>query len=403
MTSTDAITTPVPPASVSRLTVHEDPSAFDALRAGWHALEKRDSRSGIFQSHTWLSRIWAFEAGPSTHMQLVAVHGQDGRLDAVMPLVIEKKLGRIGVRVMRFIGRGFSDYQDILLADDCDRDATLKLLADFIRTHMHKLDRLELTKLQEGSHLWEHHDRLLPQDIKRCTSTVETYDQSRYFPTEPDFDAYLMSLSKPTRKNYRRYWDRLNKAHQIELRTLRSSEQTDDLFNDLVRLHQQRQVERGQRGMFRSPQRIKVFTDLFKALLDEGAIRLHVMRIDGHVYNLELVFYHNHIATAYNGGMDHVPEVAKHSPGFIAMMKIIEEAHEDKQITKFDLGLGNEDYKRHIARHTQSLHRLSCTRSGIRSFIDITHTRLLAWAHQNDFVQRIYFSIHGKHTPNGPS
>jgi len=399
MTATDAITHAATKEPTRQRVVYEDAEAFDFLRDDWLELEQRDSRCGIFQSHAWLSHIWAFEVDPHRQMQLVTVRGADGRLDAVMPLVTEKRLGPVGVRVMRFLGRGFSDYQDILLADDCDRDATLKLLADWLADRMERLDLLELTKLQEGTHLWEHRHQLLPEEMPRCMSEAQADDQSRYFPIETDFDAYLMSLSKPTRKNYRRYWDRLNKAHSIQLRTLASSRGVDELLDELVRLHQNRQAEKGQRGMFRSPKRIELFTRLFKALLDEGTMRLHVLEVDGQVYNLELVFYYKHTATAYNGGMDHHPEVAKHSPGFIAMMKIIEEAHDDKQLTKFDLGQGNEDYKRHIARYIQSLHRLSCTRSGLRSRLDQGCHTLLAWAQQNAVVQRLYFGVRPKSTP----
>lgn len=148
--------------------------------------------------------------------------------------------------------------------------------------------------------------------------------------------------------------------------------------------------------MFRTPERIEVFTRLFKAMLDEGTLRLHVMEVDDQVYNLELIFYYNHTVMAYNGGMDDIPAVAKHSPGFLAMLKIIEQAHSDPKLKKFDLGQGNEPYKRHIANQVQPLQRLCCTRSGLRSRLDQMYHRVQAWAHQNPAVQSLYFGVRGR-------
>ncbi len=165
------------------------------------------------------------------------------------------------------------------------------------------------------------------------------------------------------------------------------------MLDDLVRLHQKRQAARGQRGMFRTPQRIEIFTKLFKAMLGEGTLRLYVMEVDGQAYNIDLIFYHKHTAIAYNGGMDHIPEVAQYSPGFLATLNIIEEAHADPQLKKFDLGQGDEPYKKHIAKHVQPLQRLCCTRLGPKSRLDQVVHRLQAWAHQSPAVQRLYFTV----------
>ncbi len=376
-----------------RLAVFTDTSAFDSLHKDWKSLEARDSRCGVFQTHTWLSHLWQLESTPHARLCLLAVYNPEGRIDALAPFVIEQRLGKLGARVLRLLGQSLSDYQDILIADDADRQNAVSLLSRWFRENMCRLDMLELLKIPQNSHLWEHHRDLLPDTLGSFCKDVQTYDQSRHISIGICFDNYLMQLSKPTRKNFRRYWQRLNNSGDVVFRRVTSSQNIDNLLVDLFRLHQQRQVERGQRGMFRTPERITVFTRLFKAMLDEGTLQLHVLEVNSKTFNIDLIFHFNHIATAYNGGMDNNPDVLRFSPGFLAMLKSIEAAHMDPRVKSFDLGQGDESYKRHIAKDIQPLQRICVSRSCLKTSLHMAYHGFMAWAHQNPIVQRLYFGV----------
>ena len=380
-------------ASDYRLQVVSDPNDFFALREQWAELKSRDSRSGVFQTHTWLSHVWAFEQEPRTRMRVALVYGPDGRLDAAAPMVTEKRLGPLGVRVMRFLGRGFSDYQDIVLADDCDRDAVLAMLAGWLNRSRPGLDRIEFHKVPDGAHLWEHRERLLHADSHAWSLHTHADNVTRYLPIRGSFEDYQMILSKPVRKNFRKYWKSLNENYTVEFSTLTNAEGSDGVLSDLIRLHQQRQNERGQRGMFRSPHRVEVFTRLFKAMLDEGTLRLHILRIDGRAYSIDLVFYYKGTAVAYNGGMDNDPAIARLSPGFLALLKTIELAHAGPGTTCFDLGQGDEGYKSHIAKHERPMHRLLSCRRNLRCRLDDYYHEAREWAFNSRLVQRLYFGV----------
>lgn len=376
-----------------RLKIVSDPAEFAALREAWADLNKRASRCGVFQTHTWLTNVWAFEQGPHVMMRVALVYNKDGRLDAAAPMVIEKRLGPLGVRVMRFLGRNLSDYQDIVLADDCDQRAVISLLAGWLNEHKADLDRIEFHKVPDGSHLWEHHEKLLQADPSVWPLQVHPESPTRYLPIRGSFDDYQMILSKPVRKNFRKYWKSLNERYAVEFTTLSRAEGSDEALSDLIRLHQQRQNERGQRGMFRSPQRIGLFTRLFKAMLDEGTLRLQVLRIDGRAYNIDLVFYYKGTALAYNGGMDNDPEIGRLSPGFLAILKAIELAHNEPGTTCFDLGQGDEGYKSHIAKHERSMYRLLSCRGNLRCRLDDLYHKTRARAFNSRLVQRLYFGV----------
>ncbi len=376
-----------------RLIVVSDPHAFNALREDWSELKQRDSQSGVFQTHTWLSHVWAFEQGPHTRMQVALVYGPDGRLDGAAPMVIEKRLGSLGVRVMRFLGRGFSDYQDIVLADDCDHEVVLALLAGWLNKSRPGLDRIEFHKVPDGAHVWEHRERLLATEASAWSLHTHADSVTRYLPIRGSFDDYQMILSRPVRKNFRKYWKSLNEKYAVEFHTLTGADGSDGVLSDLIRLHQQRQNERGQRGMFRSPHRVEVFTRLFKAMLGEGTLRLHILRIDGRAYSIDLVFYYKGTAVAYNGGMDNDPAIGRLSPGFLALLKTIELAHAEPGMACFDLGQGDESYKSHIAKHERTMHRLLSCRDNLRCKLDDLYHHACEWAFNNRLVQRLYFGV----------
>lgn len=393
MSTLDRTETQARTAAAYRLEVVSKLDDFIALRDDWQELKRRDSRSGVFQTHTWLSHVWAFEQGPHSRMQIALVYGPGGRLEAAAPLMIEKRLGLLGVRVMRFIGRLPSDYQDILLGDDCDREAVLTLLAAWLKERRPTIDRIEFQKVPDGAHLWEHREKLLPHDSSVWSLQTQADDVTRHLPIQGSFDDYQMILSKPVRKNFRKYWKSLSENYAVEFDTLTHSDGSDDVLNDLIRLHQQRQNARGQRGMFRTPQRVEVFTRLFKKMLDEGTLRLHVLRIDGRAYNIDLIFYYKGTAVAYNGGMDHDPAIARLSPGFLAILKAIELAHAEPGTTCFDLGQGDEGYKSHIAKHERPMYSLLSCRDNLRCKLDDLYHQSREWAFNNRLVQRVYFGV----------
>ena len=387
-----------------RLVVYRDHKAFAELREAWRELESRDSRCGVFQTHTWVSHVQAFETGAKAQMELAVVYGPDNRIDAIAPMAIEKRLGPLGVRVLRFIGRTVNDYHDILLADDCDRDAVLSNLANWLHLSMQRLDIIEILKLREDSHLWEHRFALFPGGVNRCAVEAETYDQFREILLRDTFDQYLLQdLSKSTRKTYRKCAKQLD-GLQMAFRTLIDARGANEVLQDLFRLHQQRQIERGQRGLFRSPQRIKVYTDLFKAMLGEGTLRLHILEVNGRRFCIEAVFYHRHMAICYNGAMDNDPEILCHSPGSVTMMKVIEYAHSHPELKRLSLGLGDEAYKQRIAKQVEPLQKICCVRTGLRSRIDQTHRRMMAWAQQNALIKYLYsISQSKRHTAVDPA
>jgi CelD/BcsL family acetyltransferase involved in cellulose biosynthesis len=378
--------------AVYRLQVYDQPDDWPRLSQRWRELETRDSRCGVFQTFTWLSHLWQLERGPSSRSLLVAVHSPDGRLAALAPMHSQRVLGPIGVRVLRFIGHGLSDYQDILLADDCDRDTALSLLADWFGLARRDHDVTELDHVPQGAHLLESHQRLLPETPGYATS-VEGVASARYFKLPDDFAEYQASISKSRRTHYRQHWRILNTRHRVEVDVPGRGEDAEQDLAKMMQLHQARQNSRGNRGMFRDHHRVEVFTLLFKAMIDEGRARVWTLKLDGRAYASEAILTFNGTAIDYNGGWDDDPAMKQHGLRNLLLFKAFERACTQPDIQWFDLGIGDEPYKASFARLSRPIHKITCKRHGLRSRVYDLHERSLGLAYHSPLVQRLYFAM----------
>jgi CelD/BcsL family acetyltransferase involved in cellulose biosynthesis len=375
-----------------RLRVYSHEEDWAGLADAWRDLETRDSRAQVFQTFTWLSHIWQLDRGPKAGLRLVAVYQPDGRLAAMVPLTSERTLGPIGVRVLQFIGRGPSDYLDILLADDCDHHAAITLLAKWFDDARKKHDVIVLDHIAEGAHLIKHHLSLFPTS-SAGSADIEHTDTTRYFQVPDGFEQYLASVSKSRRTHFRQHWRRLNEGYRVEVAVPDRGEDADEDMAKMMQLHQARQNFRGQRGMFRGPDRIALFTCLFKALIDEGRARLWTLKLDDRAYASEVVLNFNGTAIDYNGGWDDDPAMKRHGLRNLLLFKAFEQACTLPETRWFDLGIGDEDYKASFAKLTRPIFRLSCRLPGFRARLYHLYHRSLDRAYASPWVQRVYFTI----------
>jgi CelD/BcsL family acetyltransferase involved in cellulose biosynthesis len=395
------MTRPTAPTSTGyRLHVYSHEDDWETLAGPWRDLEARDSRAQVFATFTWVSHLWRLDRGPAAELRLVAVHQPDGRLAALVPLTAVRSLGPIGVRVLRFIGSGPSDYQDILLADDSDRDAVISLLAKWLDHARKEHDVIVLDHLADGAHLIEHRQRLV-SDAPTGATYLEHTHSSRYFQLPDDFEQYLGSISKSRRTHFRQHWRRLHEGYRVELAVPdRGADAGEDLAK-MMQLHQARQHHRGQRGMFRDPKRVELFTSLFEALIDQGRAELWTLKLDGRACASKVILRFNGAAMDYNGGWDDDPALRRHGLSNLLLFKAFERACSDPDLTRFDLGIGDEPYKASFAGLTRRVHRLTFRRHGLRCRLYDLHERSLGFAYHHPWVQRLYFALRPRSTrPN---
>ncbi|MBO8186270.1 GNAT family N-acetyltransferase [Streptomyces spirodelae] len=90
---------------------------FAGLAADWDALRSRNRSATPFQSHAWLWSWWR-SYGRRGRLRVVLVR-ENGRLVAAAPLMLVHR----PLPVLVTLGGSVSDYQDVLLDDNCPRAA----------------------------------------------------------------------------------------------------------------------------------------------------------------------------------------------------------------------------------------------------------------------------------------
>ena len=105
-------------------TVRHD-NALRDLGEEWEDLYRRSSLATPFQSHAWLNSWWENYGRPGGLR--VSLVRRDGRLVAAAALA---RTRRLGLPVLVAVGRETSDLMDVLVADDCAREATIRLAGE---------------------------------------------------------------------------------------------------------------------------------------------------------------------------------------------------------------------------------------------------------------------------------
>ena len=357
------------------LDVVGDESGFLRLEKDWRELERRAPNSGVFQSFPWTRSLWRLERAQGVDLRIAAIRSEEGKLVAVLPLVLERRGRLLPLRVLRFLGQPFSDAHDLCLDKGADEVAVVELLGAWLASGSEHVDLVDLNELPSQSPLLRSRALLLegfePQSI-RCIRARER----RLIPLPHSFDDYVQGLDRQFRKNFRRrrrmLADRFDVAYQIE----DGFGDPENAVGDLIRLHQGRMREMGQRGLFRSETRREALGAGFHALLAEGTLRIHRLLLDGRVVAADAVLSDGSLATCYIGGLESDPALARYSLGTLNLMEVIRWSIETGH-TGCDLARGDEPYKQKFGAEALDTSRLLAMRGRVRAPLALASER--AW------------------------
>jgi CelD/BcsL family acetyltransferase involved in cellulose biosynthesis len=295
---------------------------LNELRVRWEELLTQYPESSIFSTWEWLTTWWrAF--GTDRQLLVLAFEDASSRLVGLAPLslVTRRSLGK-NWTILQLMGDGSgdSDNLDLVVAPGY-APAVVQSLLVYLEDHPGLWDFCELNTMPLSS----------PAASVLVTSLVDRGWAHTCFQTPcshiplPDlWDTYFKQLSRPTRKNYKYYLNRLEKKPNFRIH--RCSRQIDLLQSlpALFELHQKRWRAKANPGSFSSEKRRGFYQELSSVLLSRNWLEFWVMEIGGRPIAADYGFRYNNVVYALQAGFD--PSEEDNSPGFClkaAMLKAL--------------------------------------------------------------------------------
>ena len=313
-----------------------DPGA----EAHWAALHLASTTDNIFLTLPWLSRWWeVYGRGRGCRVLLA---GDGGEPYAILPLIVERT--RRGVRRLTFMGGGevAPNHLDIIAAPP-DRERAADAFAEHFWRTRSQWDVLDLVSVADDSPLRS----ALVERLGGlgCETRVTLHTRCLHVVLLATFEEFVQSRGQHTRAEFRRKGRKLLRDEaDVRFGRVADADEFPQMFDALVRLHQERWTQLGERGIFSSAP----FTAFHRAAaldaLGRGHLRLYFLKIGPEVAAVMYCFRAGRNVYYYAGGFD--DRFRRHSVGIQLLGHVIEQSIAEGA-TDFDFLQGDEEYKEH--------------------------------------------------------
>jgi CelD/BcsL family acetyltransferase involved in cellulose biosynthesis len=322
----------------TRILTH--PAELHGVVGEWVDLCERCPGATPFQRPEWIVS-WAETFSPDS-IRVVEVRS-GGTLVGLAPLLIYPR-GR--ERVLAFMAGGVSDYLDLLVDPQCEREVVLTILEAL--KQLGQWTTMDLTDLPSSSVLHRTMPARLAAEHDKCSAVL--LPKTR--------DEFLQQLSKRQRANLRQAASRIERAGGALIERA-TAETLPEFLEDLFRLHASRWLRDGQAGVL-ADEAVETFhREATPGLLAHGILRLYRLRLREKTVAVVYTLFGSATVFCYLQGYD--PAFGDLSPGTHLMFSVMEDAML-AGMRKFDLLRGEEIYKRHWRAQIEPTYRIQLSR-----------------------------------------
>ncbi len=325
--------------------------AFDAIRPEWDELRRADPHATVFLTSGWLRAFLAMSPTPWSILTLRA----DGVLVAALPISVRGAphhwlpLGH----VLTFASAPFADYQGMLCRPE-HQDAAIEAFAQALRAL--PWQRADLPDV---------HDPRIGTLVQRLIGAGALLHELPAAPCHridlpPEWEAYLATLSKPTRRGTLRTAKQMAEELPLGRASFADASNLDLHIDAVLQLNALRWGT--------SAARYAKYRRLFRAAFAEGCLRI-VALWDGErpigagaaFVDAERGFYGSYL-------VGHDPEYARFSPGKGVLANGIQDAI-GGGYHAFDFMRGGEGYKSSYATGESTNAHYALRRRGARAVL----------------------------------
>jgi CelD/BcsL family acetyltransferase involved in cellulose biosynthesis len=315
---------------------------FDSLQGEWDQLVDVSTHPPFFLRYSWNRLWWQTYAPAGSRLLLITCRDQQGNLFGLAPFYWRQRraAGIPLIREVLFLGTGIftetSHYLDIIARPGCEQ-LVAQAIADILSAR-NDWDHLWLSTIPESSKTLSYLKEVLCGEAR-----TEFCDRSHVVDTSVDWEAFLATLGKSTRRNLLRYIRRAADTHNCEFRQVQTEGELGTAMDALVRLHQARWRSRGEPGSFSLPGFEHFLREAARVSLAEGRLRLWTLALDGQVVAAKIGFLGRGVVYAFQQGID--PDHFKDGLGRVLSGFCIKACIEDNRVNAFDFMGGNTQYK----------------------------------------------------------
>lgn len=321
-------------------------SSFSEVEAKWRKAQVDCACYG-FQSFEWLSTFQeSVGVAEGIEPHIVHVADANGNTLMLLPLGIRR---RLGLSFLNFLGGDTTDYNAPIIqaefAAGLDAMASNRLLACVLE----RLPRVDVIAFER-----------MPSEIDDVPNPFARLPDAKHVS-----NAYAATLGD-TFKDFKkrrsakffstgeRKWRRLSEIAPARFCVAESAADAAEIMSALVRQKRRRYRETGAPDRFAKPHYLAFYSALAAKHLDTGLIHTSALFVDGTVVaaHCGMAFRNRFywLMPSYEGG-----EWARFSPGRLLMQFLIEWSI-SRGLKKFDLTIGDDDYKQLWADNTLPLY-----------------------------------------------
>jgi len=359
----------------------DSPAGLEAVRDEWDTFVEA-AGSDVYFTVDWLQTWWD-HYGQDRCFECLLV--REGSVPvAALPFCVQRLwVGPIPVRVGRFVG---ADSTLPVFTPAVARGYELVALKVALRHLLDAAgcDAVSLAPLSGESPVAD-------AAVRACESPglglvrSDSLGPHTVFRFPRTFDEYLASLSKSQRQNHRRYLRKLERAYDIEFRTV-SGDEAITYFDEFLRLHGAHWEAVGKLGHFGDWPRSEEFNrDLITRMARSHRARFYESSGNGRILSIEFAFVLGDRCYWRLPGRDPDPKLQNLRLGRVSLAEMFRALIEDGK-TMVEGGPGHYDYKLRLGADEHELRRVVVSRDSASARWKAA--LLLRWA---DFLHLAYY------------
>jgi CelD/BcsL family acetyltransferase involved in cellulose biosynthesis len=338
-----------------RVEIYQDTAGLDNLREEWSPLLQRSATNTLFLTWEW-QKAWWDSFGGGKGLFLLTIRDESRALVGIAPLFhqeslvdpatalpaisVERPIAVEGGQPMRSVhlvgGTEVSDYLDVIAPVERNPEvcvALLDALESGIPWHL-----LDLRCLPSASPTGSNVAELARARGWKVQQARE--DVCPVLELPATWDEYLATkLNKKQRHELRRKMHRAEESAHVDWQWVTAADFEAGLAT-FVQLHK---ASHPDKDAFMDEQMQRFFRAVARAALDQGWLRLSILRFNGQPVASYLCFDYGGDRLVYNSGFD-LSAYADLGPGIVAVGYLIEDAIQHG-LKRFDFLQGNERYK----------------------------------------------------------